>query len=210
MRKITVTEALNELKLYDSKISKAINSATLCGAAKKSVSTIGIQTKDDFCNNAKAKFQSITALIDNRNELKSAIVASNAATEITVNGVTMTRAEGIERKNSIQYEKDLLNKMKLDYVAAMRLVESENKKVDAKIDEMLQAWVGKDSSKKIAKEDQEALSKPYREANEYESIDPLSIYEKMTALEADIDGFESNIDSTLVLSNATTFIELSF
>ena len=210
MRKITVTEALNELKLYDSKISKAITSATFCGAAKKSVPTIGVQTKDDFRTNAQAKYQSVKDLIANRNELKSAIVASNAATEITVNGVVMTRAEGIERKNSIQYEKNLLNKMKLDYVAAMRLVESENKKVDAKIDEMLQAWVGKDSSKKIAKEDQEALSKPYREANEFEFIDPLGIYEKMTALEADIDGFESNIDSTLVLSNATTFIELSF
>lgn len=210
MRKITVTEALNELKLYDSKISKAINSATLCGAVKKSAATIGVQSKDDFCSNAKAKYQSITDLIANRNELKSAIVASNAATEITVNGVIMTRAEGIERKNSIEYEKNLLNKMKQDYLIAMRLVDAENKKVDAKIDEMLQVWIGKDSSKKITKEDQEALSKPYREANEFEFIDPLGIYEKMTALEADIDGFESNIDSTLVLSNATTFIELSF
>lgn len=35
MRKISITEALNELKLYDSKITKAITNATLCGATKK-------------------------------------------------------------------------------------------------------------------------------------------------------------------------------
>ena len=35
MRKISITEALNELKLYDSKIMKAITNAKLVGAAKK-------------------------------------------------------------------------------------------------------------------------------------------------------------------------------
>ena len=34
MRKISITEALNELKLYDSKIMKAIDSAVFVGATK--------------------------------------------------------------------------------------------------------------------------------------------------------------------------------
>lgn len=34
MRKITVTEGLNELKLYDSKIEKAIDNLKLIGAKK--------------------------------------------------------------------------------------------------------------------------------------------------------------------------------
>jgi len=42
MRKISITEALNELKLYDSKITKAINNTTFCGAAKKSSDKVGV------------------------------------------------------------------------------------------------------------------------------------------------------------------------
>ena len=53
MRKISITEALNELKLYDSKIMKAITNAKLVGAAKKSADKVGVVKKDDFEERAK-------------------------------------------------------------------------------------------------------------------------------------------------------------
>lgn len=122
----------------------------------------------------------------------------------------MTRAEGIERKNSIEYEQNLLRKMKLDYNAATTLVDKENKKVDEKVDSLLTTLVGKDSAKKLTAEEQDAVVKPYRLQNEYEFVDPIDLYDKIQKLEADIDGFLSNIDSQLTLSNATSFIEVSF
>ena len=122
----------------------------------------------------------------------------------------MTVAEAIERKNSIDYDVTLLNEMKKQYVTATDTVNKENKKVDNKVDELLSTLIGKDSDKKISKEDQEAIEKPYREKNEYEFIDPIGIYDKMLELEADIDGFNSEVDTRLVLSNATTFIEIDF
>ena len=122
----------------------------------------------------------------------------------------MTRAEGIERKNSIEYEQNLLRKMKLDYAAATTLVDKENKKVDEKVDSLLTTLVGKDSAKKLTAEEQDTVVKPYRLQNEYEFVDPIDLYDKIQKLEADIDGFLSNIDSQLTLSNATTFIEVSF
>ena len=210
MRKISITEALNELKLYDSKINKAIANAKLASAAKKSSDKVGVVTKEDFEERAKASYQSVTDLIANRNALKSAIVKSNAVTEVTINGKTMTVAEAIERKNSIDYDVTLLNEMKKQYVTATDTVNKENKKVDNKVDELLSTLIGKDSDKKISKEDQEAIEKPYREKNEYEFIDPISIYDKMLELESDIDGFNSEVDTKLVLSNATTFIEIDF
>ena len=210
MRKISITEALNELKLYDSKIMKAITNAKLVGAAKKSSDKVGVVKKEDFEERAKASYQSVTDLIANRNALKSAIVKSNAVTEVVINGKTMTVAEAIERKNSIDYDVMLLNEMKKQYVTATDTVNKENKKVDNKVDELLSTLIGKDSDKKIYKEDQEAIEKPYREKNEYEFIDPISIYDKMLELEADIDGFNSEVDTKLVLSNATTFIEIDF
>ena len=210
MRKISITEALNELKLYDSKINKAIANAKLASAAKKSSDKVGVIQKDEFKERAKASYQSVTDLITNRNALKSAIVKSNAVTEVTINGKTMTVAEAIERKNSIDYDVTLLNEMKKQYVTATDTVNKENKKVDNKVDELLSTLIGKDSDKKISKEDQEAIEKPYREKNEYEFIDPIGIYDKMLELEADIDGFNSEVDTRLVLSNATTFIEIDF
>lgn len=210
MRKISITEALNELKLYDSKIKKAISNAIFCGSAKKSSDKVGVVKKDEFGERAKASYQSVTDLIANRNALKSAIVKSNAETIITVDGKNMTRAEGIERKNSIEYEEELLTEMKKQYVNTTANVEKENKKVDNKVDDLIATLVGKDSTKQLSKEDQEAVEKPYRSKNEFEFIDPIGIFDKMLALEADIDGFKSNIDSQLVLSNATTFIEVDF
>lgn len=199
MRKISVTEALNELKLYDSKIDKAINNATLCGAAKKSADKVGVVKKEDFAERAKASYQSATDLIANRNTLKSAIVKSNAMTEVLINGKTMTVAEAIERKNSIGYDMNLLSEMKRQYANATALVEKENKKVDAKVDELIVTLVGKDSDKKLSKDDQEAVERPYRDKNEFEFIDPLRLYDKIQALEADIDGFTSNVDTALSL-----------
>jgi len=210
MRKISITEALNELKLYDSKITKEITNATLCGATKKSSDKVGVVKKEDFEDRAKASYQSVTDLIANRNTLKSAVVKSNAVMEVTVADKVMTVAEAIERKNSIEYDETLLNEMKRQYANATAAVDKENKKVDAKVDDLLTTLVGKDSDKKLNKEDQEAVEKPYREKNEFEFIDPLGLYEKIQALEADIDGFKSNVDTVLVLSNATTFIEVDF
>ena len=207
-RKISITEALNELKLYDSKIAKAIKSNQYVGAAKKSSNLIGVQTKEIFNKNASAGYQSVIDLISNRNKIKSLIVKSNATTEVTINGKVMTVAEAIERKNSIQFEIDLLNALKSQYSTASNTVLTENRKVDTQIDKLLETFTGKDTDKKITKEDQSAITDPYREKNEFELVDPLNIYEKIQTLEADIDGFNSSVNTVLVLSNATTFIEI--
>ncbi|MCI9077344.1 MAG: hypothetical protein HFH68_00275 [Lachnospiraceae bacterium] len=210
MRTISITEALNELKLYDTKIHKAIANSKFADAARKSSDKVGTVSREEFNKKAKASYQSAKDLITNRNELKSAIVKSNAETIITVNGQVMTRAEGIERKISIQYEEELLDEMKRQYADATAAVNKENKKVDNKIYELISALVGRESSKQLSKEDQEAVEKPYRTKNEFELIDPLVLYDKITELEAEIDGFRSNIDSQLVLSNSTSFIDISF
>ncbi len=208
VKRISITEALNELKLYDAKITKAIRQNTYVGAAKKSSNLLGVQTKEVFNENAKAGYQSVTDLIKNRNKLKSLIVQSNATTTVDINGKTMTVAEAFERKNSIQYDIDLLNTLKSQYSSASATVMNENRKVDMQIDKLLETFVGKDTDKKATKEDQAAITDPYREKNEFELVDPLKIYDEIQKLEAEIDGFNSNVNTVLVLSNATTFIEV--
>lgn len=210
MRKISITEALNELKLYDSRITKAITNAKLVGAAKKSSDKVGVIKKEDFDNRAKASYQSVVDLIANRNVLKSAIVKSNAVTEVTINGKTMTVAEAIERKNSIDYDEAFLSEMKMQYSSSIDTVTRENKKVDNKVDELLATLIGKDSSKEISKESQEAIEKPYRSKNEYEFIDPIGLLDKIESLESEIDGFKSEVDTRLAVANSITMIEVDF
>lgn len=210
MRTITITEALNELKLYDSKIYKAIQNCTLVGSKKKSADMCNHVKTETFEKKAKADYQSINDLIRNRNVLKSKIVQSNAVTTVKVNEIEMTVAECIERKNSIDYELSLLSTLKNQYTKETTNVTKNNTKVDAKIDELLSTLIGKDSEKKLTKEDTEAIENPYREKNEFELVDPINIVNEIEKLESEIDGFISNCDTALVLSNATTFIEIDF
>lgn len=210
MRKITITEALNELKLYDSKINKAISSAAFIGAKKKTNDKIGVVSTDKFVSNAKAALQSVQDLIRNRNILKAAIVESNARTMLEVAGKKMTVAEAIERKTSIDYDKELLLAMKSQYAAATTTVRKENEKVDKKVDELISTLIGKDTAKKLDEADQNAVEAPYRAKNEFELVDPLGLLDVITAMETEIDEFESTVDGRLTLSNATTFIELDF
>ena len=83
-RTITVTEGLNELKLYDSKIEKAINNLKLIGAKKKAAEKVGVVNVEKFIADAKATHQSVMDLIRNRNALKAAIVKSNAITYLEI------------------------------------------------------------------------------------------------------------------------------
>lgn len=208
LRKISITEALNELKLYDSKINKSIQNGKFIGSAKTTSDRIGVQSKENFERLAKSDYQSVNDLILNRSKLKSSIVNSNAITKVNINGTEMTVAEAIERKSSIVYEQNLLHILKQQYNDASNTVLRENKKVDEQVNKLLETLVGKDSEKKITKEDQEAIEKPYRDKNEFSLVDPMNLYEEIQKLEAKIDGFNSNVNTALVLSNATTFIEI--
>ena len=208
IKKITVTEALKELKLYDSKINKAIESGAYVGSAKVNSNKIGYKNKDTFISDAKAAYQSAVDLIKNRAKIKSAIVKSNAETTLEINGVKMTRAEAIERKSSIEYDKKLLNELKSQFYKATLAMDKENKKVDQQCEAIALTAAGKESDKKVKGEEIESVTETIRRLNEFGLVDPLGIEKIINDLEASIDGFESEVDVRLNLSNATTFIEV--
>jgi len=207
-RRISITEALTELKLYDQKINKALSSAYFVGGKKKSSNIVSIFKLENFEANAKASYQSVSDLIENRAKLKSAIVQSNATTMVEIAGKKYTVAEAIERKNSIMYDKMLLQTMKAQWGEANIKVEKENNRVDAQVDKMLETFLGKDSEKKVSEADLNAISEPYRAKNEWELVDPLNLFAKIQALEADIDAFEADVDVRLSISNSVTYIDV--
>ena len=208
MEKMLVTVALNELKLLDSRIIKEIDRGSFISSAKKSSPKVSpAMSKEEFIEEAKSKFNSVKDLIERRAKIKAAIVDSNAKTEVEIDGVKMTRADAIERKSSINYEKLMLNELKDQLNIHTAKVNSSNHEVDNKIDSLVQAAYGKEGKNNIKQEDYDAIAKPYREANEWDIVDPLNLKDVIEEMEKRIDGFESNVDSALQISNCTTYIE---
>ena len=203
-----VTVALNELKLLDSRIIKEIDRGSFISSAKKSSPKVSpAMSKEEFIEEAKSKFNSVKDLIERRAKIKAAIVDSNAKTEVEIDGVKMTRADAIERKSSINYEKLMLNELKDQLNIHTAKVNSSNYEVDNKIDSLVQAAYGKEGKNNIKQEDYDAIAKPYREANEWDIVDPLNLKDVIEEMEKRIDGFESNVDSALQISNCTSYIE---
>ena len=208
MEKMLVTIALNELKLLNSRIIKEIDRGSFISSAKKSSPKVSpAMSKEEFIEEAKSKFNSVKDLIERRAKIKAAIVDSNAKTEVEIDGVKMTRADAIERKSSINYEKLMLNELKDQLNIHTAKVNSSNYEVDNKIDSLVQAAYGKEGKNNIKQEDYDAIAKPYREANEWDIVDPLNLKDVIEEMEKRIDGFESNVDSALQISNCTTYIE---
>lgn len=208
IRKMTVAEGLNQLKLYDSRIHKKMSETDFVAAAKKSSDKVNAISKEIYEQQVRKNYQSVHDLIQERKKLKSAIIKSNAVTFIEIGGMKMTVAEAIERKRSIRYEGDLLLRLKTTYRIIKDEVLRENKEMEEQINKILEMFHGKETEKKPSKEEQSVIANLYREQNEYDIVDPINILNEMETLEEEIENFKSNVDAQLVISNATTYIEV--
>lgn len=206
MEKLLVTQALNELKLLDSRIVNEICKSKFVASAKTVEKNITPYcSKENFITKAKSSFDSINALIERKSKIKAAVIASNATTKVEINGVTMTVAEALELKTSIGYKQDMLTDMKAQLASAKSEMEKKNLDLERKIDNILETMVSKDA--KTKKDDFKEITDPMRTNGEYSLVDPLRIEDVIEKLENEIDGFKSNVDSVLQISNCITTIE---
>lgn len=205
-KQITVHAALGELKKVSQRIDKAIYSSRFIGAKKISADKVSDTTMsvDDFTIDSVGSYQSITDLIALRDKIKSAIVLSNATTKLTVGEVEMTVAEAIEYKTSIQFKKNLLQRMKSQYIESVAQVNRNNERVENNLDAQVSNLAGKDSNKANLA----GYMEEYRKQNCWTVVDPLDLKAKMDALDKEIMDFETNVDVALSISNATTFITI--
>lgn len=206
MEKLLVTQALNELKLLDSRIVNEICKSKFVASAKTVEKNITPYcSKENFITKAKASYDSINALIERKSKIKAAVIASNATTKVEINGVTMTVAEALELKTSIGYKQDMLTDMKSQLASAKSEMEKRNLDLERKIDNILETMVSKDA--KTKKDDFKEITDPMRTNGEYSLVDPLRIEDVIEKLENEIEGFKSNVDSVLQISNCITTIE---
>jgi len=208
-RKITITQALSELKLLDSRIEKlAHNSVFITFEHNNFIS--GFTGKDVASKELKSAFDKITQLIANRTELKGKIAQSNAATSVTIGTHTMTVAEAIERKSSIKLEEELLASVLRQLSAVYRKRDQIESKIEQEISARTQALITASGNSKPAKSTMDDIANTVRAANKLELVDPNNLYEVSKALTDSINEFKLHVDVSLSVANATTHIELSF
>lgn len=209
MEQILVTKGLNELKLLDSRINRKIEEGEFIAAAKLSVQNVnGKITKEAYKANAKSDYQSIVDLIKRRNNIKSAIIQSNAVTKVDIAGKIMTVAEAIDKKSSIEYEISLLEKLTMQYKTSSDIIIKENEKVDYSIEQLLNTAYGKEGKEKITQASYDAIAEPYRKANEYGLVDALDGEKLIKEMKDKIERFLSEVDTALQISNSTTIINI--
>ena len=209
MEKMLVTRGLNELKLLDNRIRRKIGDSEFVSYAKVSVPNVsGKISKEAFKANAKAEYQSISDLIKRRNIIKSAIIKSNAITMVSIASESMTVAEAIDKKTSIEYEKSLLSVLNREYTTASECIDRFNEKVDESIEQLLNTAYGKEGKEKITQGSYDAIAEPYRKANEYGLVDALEVQKLIKTMKDTIESFESEVDTALQISNSITLIEI--
>lgn len=206
INKMTVTKGLAELKLLDARITRSIYENEFVGHVVGQEKKVGHIPIEEFEKEVSSTYNSTLDLIAYRNRIKSAIVESNAKTKVNIAGTEYTVAEAIERKNSIQYEQELLHKMKSAYANRSQLVDRINEKVQIRLDDSLKSMFEGDS--KPDNEFIEQFTENFNSRNKAKLVDPLGIKDKIDSLEKEIEDFLSEVDHELSVSNATTIIEV--
>lgn len=207
MEKMTIHRALSELKLIDAKIEKATTALELVSWKQGKGLVSGIHKQEDFTIAAKAKWDSVTALLERKTRIKSAIVTSNATTKVTVGGKEMTVAEAISNKATLALKKTLAASMRKKYNHVLAMFNKNVEVVKNNLQKLLEFTLGKDNVKPdpLAVD---AITKPFMENNEITLVDPWKSEELAEALEKEISTFEADIDAVLSESNAVTFVEV--
>lgn len=209
MAEMTVQRALNELKIIDERLSKRLTEFVVVGTKKVSEARV-VETREsivEFENRAKGVLDSVDGLLKRQQELKHAIMTSNATTKIEVAGKTYSVMTAIDRKRTIEKEKLVVKYMRDALICAEYKVSQENDKMESYIQRQTNAMAGGDLSSK--KDDYIiAFEKSYREQNSWDLVDPLKLRDLIEQREQEISMFELEIDTALTVSNAITKIEI--
>lgn len=207
----TITRALVRLKILDAKI-KAWNEpviAVVKGSAKTVVTQkLRGQSAVELEKQFKASLQSVQDLILERDRIKAAIIKSNATTEITIAGEVMTVAQAIEKKSSIQHQKELVEKLRLATATERNMMNVAQNEFEHKSSEALSIMFQKDTTNRADENEIQLIKKSVASTHEPAFLDPNNIQDVIKNMQDRIQSFESEVDVSLSESNAKTEIHL--
>ena len=206
---MTVHKALSELKILDKRIYDKIASVTVCTTNKHSNSKIGGVSIEDCKKQMKEQYQSVLDLIKRRNAIKTALSDSNAKTKLSVSGVDYTIAQAIEMKRSgIQQLKEVLAKISGQYNKCQRQIADSQQQISDAAEKYVVGLYG--NKEKATSEEAKSTYNLYVEQNSIDFVDAVSVSEEVKRLDNEISAFESEVDSAISVSNATTVVDVEY
>lgn len=203
MVQYSVTQALAELKLLDKRIGTYTSSSVQWVDVSVKTSPVDVAR---FEARVQAEYQSVQDLIKRRQQLKQAIILSNARTRVKVANWEGTVAEAIELKNNLDYKKNLLERMRANLLLARSRLQQEETNLQARLDRLLSSELGKDV--KTNPETIQSITKSFYENNKVAFVDPLHLQDKIRELESEMESFETNVDWVLSEANGRTSIDV--
>jgi len=216
--KMLVTQALDERDLLVKKITDKIEKASFVDTIKPNEDKVYSKriTRDEYTREAESAYQQIVDLIDRYQKIDSAIVASNAKTEITTSYVKFTVAGAIALRSRMRsqgsygmdadFEGLLVGKMKNEYNERVRTCDLKNGQLQNTAESMRLSILGKDTKTKDDKP--LGVVDAYVKENTTELMDPLDIKKKIETLEEKTNTLLKELDTQIKVSNATTLIEI--
>lgn len=207
---LTVHQALCELKVADSKISKLINNGIFCEIRKESIQKINGIEIPAFEEGIKRNYQKVVDLIKRVDALKRAISLSNAKTIIKIGGKEMTIAEAIYAfRHGSENKLLLINEMRRQYNNCMaKLARGNGAELESKREAYINQLFQNRTDAKIS--DIRNAEDDFTKKNTLTLVDPIHLEEKINALQDEIDEFKSHLDAVLQMSNATTMIDIEY
>lgn len=209
MAEISITRALAELKKFETQVSRELDSGRYVGVGygQRGATKTG-ETKEKVVGEIESTFDRIRRLFAAREEIKAAIVKSNAATTVKIGGRDMSVAEAIELKRSVNFYMAFMVKMKYAKTNAEKTIEMENARIETLIQTQLQTLYGNEKGKATA-EMYSQVADPIKSAQGPILIDPKNISAEIKRVEEFIEAVQTELDFALSESNARTLITVT-
>lgn len=209
---MTITRALVELKRLNDRISHAISGGVFVAVTvgqedqrKVHNSHLSVAAMEDKITGS---YDQVNQLIRNRQNIKAAIVQSNANTQVTVLGQTMSVAEAIELKGTLGFRMQYLQTLKNQLTLSNNTVDKLQTELDAAIERGVTTLYGSDKSKVDANA-HTVVATPQQKARQPKLLDPANISKKIEVVTKEVEDLQSEVDFVLSESNAKTVIDVS-
>jgi len=207
---LSITRALSEKKMLtkrlDEKIKEGIYVGVVIGDSEKPEDR-RFNVKENLDSVIKSSYDSVEGLLSRYRAITKAIIHSNSSTIVRICNDDMTVAEAIERKKSIQFEKNMLDQLKGQFTVASNKIDTMTWTMENDIKELVKSFLGGDKSSK--NDDYvKSIDKSRRSILEPKLFDPYKISEQIGEYYDSIENFNNEIDFVLSESNAKTMIEI--
>lgn len=204
-KEITITRALVELKRQDEKAAD-LTAQSVAFVAIGDAQRVPNMTAAEAEARIQSDIDAVTATIKRAQDIRNAIHASNAITNVTLGGASMTVAEAINLKKTVTAKRQHLARLQQLRQGAILQAARANEQVENLIADRIKSMTGKDG--KLSEVDLELIRRNAEGGGKGVVVGLAKFDAKIKELADEVELIESELDFTLSESNAQTKITI--